>query len=239
VASVLEVNQMKLTLNRIVNEWSGWPKALHDSLDVEKAPEQRAGSVARLLRKMVPAAAVAGCELQGQQATALAVAMQEDSTDPRLGEQVRGWVQRLERPIEGFARSAFNETEPALTCIACSTSSGSFQGGILALGFGGVPSKSVVKAAETFLSLAANSLAAHLRIESISGQPTPAQSLPDLATLRSHLHAVNNCLNGMMLQASVIQMKVDSHLRDEVEQIRREGMEAAARMAQIQRLNLW
>src|SRR5438128_11252063 len=48
------------------------------------------------------------------------------------------------------------------------------------------------------------------------------------------VHDINNSLNSMMLQASIVEMKLDGALRDEVAQIRRLGNDVARRLALVQ-----
>jgi hypothetical protein len=49
-------------------------------------------------------------------------------------------------------------------------------------------------------------------------------------------HNLGNCLNSMMLQASIVEMKVPEELKDEVRAIRKQGTQAAALLRPLQRL---
>jgi hypothetical protein len=230
---------MSLSLNRFVTLWSVWPKSLRESLASEKVLEQRATSLARLLRRMVPPATAAFCELRNRDATAMAMEAEPDASGHRIAELLRGWITTLDRRDGDAAKSSLGGTDCEFSCLARFTGEDSIHAGALAVALPSSRSRNPLRAAETFLSLAADSLAAHLRIESIVEHSHAAQSAADLSALRSLLHEVNNNLNSMLLQAAVVAMKVDGSLRLEVEQIRREGTEAAAHLAHIQRLNLW
>lgn len=49
-------------------------------------------------------------------------------------------------------------------------------------------------------------------------------------------HDLGNCLNSIMLQASIIEMKVPEELKDQVRAIRKQGTQAAALLRPLQRL---
>jgi len=53
------------------------------------------------------------------------------------------------------------------------------------------------------------------------------------------VHALNNHLNGMVLQAACVQMLTQSPVREQAEQIRREGARAGARLRPLQAVRPW
>ena len=53
------------------------------------------------------------------------------------------------------------------------------------------------------------------------------------------VHALNNHLNGMVLQAACVQMLTQPPVREQAEQIRREGARAAARLRPLQAVRPW
>jgi hypothetical protein len=53
------------------------------------------------------------------------------------------------------------------------------------------------------------------------------------------IHALNNHLNGMVLQAACVQMQTQPPIREQAEHIRREGARAAARLRPLQAVRPW
>jgi hypothetical protein len=73
--------------------------------------------------------------------------------------------------------------------------------------------------------------------------PADVQHLMELVTVGEAagwlVHALNNHLNSMVLQAACVQMQVQEPLRAQAEHIRREGARAAARLRPLQAIRPW
>jgi hypothetical protein len=102
----------------------------------------------------------------------------------------------------------------------------------------GVALAAPVEGAQQILALAARLVALSL--------PPAADELRqtlDLVTVGEAagwvVHALNNHLNGMVLQAACVQMQTQSPLREQAEHIRREGARAAARLRPLQAVRPW
>jgi hypothetical protein len=88
------------------------------------------------------------------------------------------------------------------------------------------------------LPLGAFAVGLHLEVEAgrdrIRDLRLELQELEDLATtgeaMAGLVHALNNSLNTLTLQASVLKTRTQGHLREEVDVIHREGMQSAGRL---------
>jgi hypothetical protein len=86
-----------------------------------------------------------------------------------------------------------------------------------------------------FLELAARFLNQELHLEELWQEQAECADLATLGEAMAHVaHAVGNHLNSMLLQAAVVQMHVEQARREELAQLRREGVQAAARLRPLQ-----
>jgi hypothetical protein len=87
------------------------------------------------------------------------------------------------------------------------------------------------------------SLAARLVALRLPTAPDSRRHLMELVTLGEAagylVHAINNHLNSMVLQAACVQMQTQSPLREQAENIRHEGARAAARLRPLQLVLPW
>jgi hypothetical protein len=107
--------------------------------------------------------------------------------------------------------------------------------GELRLGLSAPPAKDARARLALFLELAARFLSLELQLEESRQEQAESASLAMLGEAMAHVaHAVGNHLNSMLLQAAVIQMRVDPARREELGQLRREGTQAANRLRPLQ-----
>jgi hypothetical protein len=87
------------------------------------------------------------------------------------------------------------------------------------------------------------SLAARLVALRLPPEPADQRHLQDLVTVGEAagwlVHALNNHLNGMVLQAACVQMQTQGPVREQAEYIRREGARAAVRLRPLQAMRPW
>jgi signal transduction histidine kinase len=96
--------------------------------------------------------------------------------------------------------------------------------------------------AETLLLGTAQTLALHLQLEvgdrqrhELLEQIAESADLVLLGEAGAGLiHELNNCLNGILLQASIVETRVPPGLREEIDVIRRQGRQAAALLRPLQ-----
>jgi hypothetical protein len=90
---------------------------------------------------------------------------------------------------------------------------------------------------EGLLTLAAASLGQALQLESARREHEEASDLVTAGEAAiGMVHAIVNHLNSMMLQAMALQIRLPEPLKNDLEGIRREGRQAAARLQQLQHI---
>ncbi len=205
-------------LDCLFRSMSRWPAALAERFGQEVPPLDRARALAALLRESVGCARWAACRLGDAHA-----ASPEDHANARTlhfdGAGDGAGVQ----PLDGGGWAA-------------PFSSGLGVDGVLAVALADDAPAELARGAEALLALAAPLVGLHLQAEARLREEREAHA--DIATVGDAVmglaHELNNHLNTMMLQASVVQIEVDESLGEELAVIRREGMAVAARLRLLQ-----
>jgi hypothetical protein len=201
--------------------WSRWPALLAQRLRQHPAPDARAAAVAGLLRQLVPQARLAACRLEGvfRADPVGGLAEGEVGTGP-------GAPSRL--ALGGAARDLVGLAAPVR---------GSGPPGFLLLALPGETSGEEAAGVEALLALAAHGLGLELRVEGLREE---LREWDDLVTVGEAMvgltHTLNNSLNTMVLQASTLQMRAPPSLSADLGVIRREGVQAAARLRPLQQV---
>ncbi len=192
-----------------------WPAALAECFRHEQDDGARARSLAGLLRGSAGPARWAACRIGAGVAVLPATAADEASR--LLRAHADG------RQHDGAAFAAAFSSELGVD-------------GALAVALPAGTSPELAGAVESLLALAAPLVGLHLQAEARRREERDALAdavvVGDAALGLSH--ELNNHLNTMMLQASVVQMQVDESLGEELAVIRREGSAIAARLRLLQ-----
>jgi hypothetical protein len=107
--------------------------------------------------------------------------------------------------------------------------------GLLALGLPAEYPEQAVTVLESFLTLAAANLGQALQLETARCEQAETADLVTAGEAAvGMVHAIVNHLNSMMLQSMAVQIRLTDPLRSDLEVIRREGRQAAARLQQLQ-----
>jgi hypothetical protein len=219
--------------------WSRWHQGLSNVFRHSDPQKPRAEVIANLLHECLPTIGLTACRLD-----------LGDTVVPKIGldgpafdrEEVVKQLAGMPLPDRGALQlqlgKAFGDLEGIVVAVgACGSPLG-----FLLLGLAPGSGKSLQGELASLLTTAAQVLALHLELEKSNDQiqslKDEHREFSDLITaaeaLAGLIHQLNNCLNSMTLQASVIQLKVDESLREELSVIRREGARAAAWLRPLQ-----
>jgi len=203
----------------------------------------RAMEIAALLRQVTPTAKFAACRLDAQPRPNLAVKHEE-----AVGHN-GAFLEQLRRQLGDFdtAQSAvvsfplrYGETE--LTVLVAPVAHISRCHGFLVLGLAADMPEARRRDLNIFLDLAAELVRPYLELDNVQRVLTATteahRESADLVLVSDALggivHDLNNSLNSMMLQASLVQLKAAESLREDIAVIRHEGGQAAERLAVLQ-----
>lgn len=194
--------------------WSGWSAGLDRIFAQERTLRGRMLALAALLREMVPAAPAAHCRLAG---------VEEPSSPPSIflapGEVRRVPTNETLELRAGFLADRGRPGELLLTLPGTTPVHG-------------------LADLEIVLGLAARILQQQFALEKGAEERRDNNDMifAGEAAL-GMVHALNNHLNGMILQAAAVQLRLEEPLRTELSAIRREGLAAAARLRPLQAID--
>lgn len=212
--------------------WRNWPQALEHVLHETSNLAERADAIARLLRPSP--SCLAACQLVHPDGTALGIAADADVPRPRVTELIHAQLSRLSSSTSETLSFTIDGSFP-WAGLAAPIRHGPRTWGFVLLA---ASDPSAIKSpAEALLPMAAHALALHLDLEAVLQERQQSIELILLGDAVAGLvHEVNNSLNTMLLQASIVEMKADAALRTDVAPIKREGAQIAARLLPLQRL---
>jgi hypothetical protein len=202
--------------------WQRWPHALGEAWRKAASGADRAAAVAELLAGMVSAELI-GCRLDGPDG-AVAVRLGRAAEQAALREALVRWL-----PDEPLIWPA-----PLPPTVSAPLTTGSAVRGLLVV----VPRRRQPAAEKTSLpaqlSLAAHILALRLELEAVRSELASLEEPALIGEATGALtHDLNNHLNGMVLQAAIVQTRVDEPLREMLAVIRQGGVKASALLRPI------
>jgi hypothetical protein len=207
----------------LLASWQVAPAHLARALEQVAGLGERASAIGRLLRELLPAAQLVACRLGSGKSPAQAI-------DGSGGAEAKSLaLAALDNQVQG-AQEPHVSKDGTLSCVSAALKHGNRS-------WGGI---SVVIPTETFeevgaavlglISFTAALLALHLELEQgNSGAATTDRLSAEL------IHELNNGLNTMVLQAAVVQAKVDESLRAELAAIRQVGAQVAERLRGLEK----
>ncbi len=196
------------------------------------APEERAARLADLLLELLPAAVRTACLLRGEGVDCLSVRPEKDTSGSERKEAWRAQLASLDTLATGV------QTLPAVSgvrTLAAAIHEEERRRGFLAIALPEGTLKEEVARAEALLAVAAPATALRWAVETMRREQTELARFALLGqALVGLAHELNNALNSMMLQTSVVQLRVDEKTRQELSAIRQHGAQAAALVRSLQ-----
>ncbi len=213
-----------------------WPSALADLFRQQQTPAERAAALAALLRDFYPQARLTACRLGAVANPVLAILPEEHGTD------AAGTLRDLTVVQVEMRRLSFGGMLANLQSLLAPIPGETGARGLLVVGLPPKSAKAAVGRIEESLTLTAALVGLHLRAEAdahrLRDLRTEVEARDEVATIGDAMmgltHDLSNNLNTMMLQASIVQLKVDAALQEDLLTIRRAGATAAGLIRLLQ-----
>ncbi len=191
--------------------------------------EQRAAGLSDLLRELLPAAVRTACLLVGEIPAPVAIRPESSA------EEQERWRERL-ATLDPLAPAVqeFPSAEGGPTLAAAIHEDGRARG-FLAIELPAAAPAEERARAEALLAVGAPATALRWDWETVRGEQAELAKFALLGQAFVGLaHELNNALNSMMLQTSVVQLRVDAQARNDLATIRQHGVQAAALVRSLQ-----
>jgi signal transduction histidine kinase len=198
------------------------------------AAAQRADALADLLRELLPQTSLTACLLRDEGGVCLTIRPGSE----RLGSEhellMRSQLSSL-NPVAPGVQKLRAEALPGLHLLAASIHEEESTRGFLVMGLPAEAGAEDVARAEAVLTAAAPAVALRWMLESVQHERAELARFALIGQAFTGLaHELNNALNSMMLQTSVVQLRVDPQVRQELAAIRQHGVQAAALVRSLQ-----
>lgn len=195
---------------------------------------ERANGLARLLRELLPETSLTACLLRRDGRVCLAIRSREENVDSDQENVLRSQLSSLD-PLASGVQHLPAEASAGLQGLASAIREGERAWGFLvsALPDGAGATERV--RAEVVLTTAASAVALRCLLEAIQHERAELTRFALVGQAFAGLaHDLNNALNSMMLQTSVVQLRVDPQVRQELAAIRQHGAQAAGLVRSLQ-----
>lgn len=199
----------------------------------EATRSQRAGALADLLGQLAPPIAWSACSLRSEGAACLAIRPESDagSEPKRLFQSQLSSFDSLTSEV----RRLPSETLPGQQVLVSAIHDRERPQGFLAIGLPVETAAMEAARMEAFLTVAASTAALCGKLETARLERAEAARFARVGQAFAGLaHELNNALNSMMLQASMVQMSVHEQARQELAAIRQYGAQAAGLIRPLQ-----
>jgi hypothetical protein len=197
---------------------------------------ERAGSLADLVHQLIPQAQVTACLLVGEGDGCLAVRPETATTHL---EQIRSALPRtssINAQVTGV-RVLPDAPVPGMCLLLTPFHEGEHLRGFLVVGLATDHDAEEQPRVENLLTLTGPLIGMGIELER---ERTERAELARFALLGQAFaglaHDLNNALNSMMLQTSVVQLRVDAQARQDLAAIRQHGVQAAALVRSLQQV---
>jgi hypothetical protein len=197
---------------------------------------ERAGSLADLLHQLLPQAQVTACLLVGEGDGCLAVRPETGSIGP----------EQLNPVLEQIRPSASQETGvhmlpdapmPGMRLFWVPFYEGERLRGVFLVGLSAGEDAQEVSRVENLLAIVGPLIGMCIELERARTERAELARFALLGQAFAGLaHDLNNALNSMMLQTSVVQLRVDAQARQDLAAIRQHGVQAAALVRSLQQV---
>jgi signal transduction histidine kinase len=198
------------------------------------ARSQQAVAIARLLSELLPEASLAGCLFHGEGNASLTVRPKNAVPIAEFERFFQSQLSSLDLRTSGVYRMPA-EIAPGLQVLAATIHEEQWARGFLLMGLTGDAAEEARARAEALLIVAAPAVALHGALESLRREQAELARFALVGQAFTGLaHDLNNALNSMMLQTSVVQLKVDQQARSDLAAIRQHGAQAAGLVRSLQ-----
>jgi signal transduction histidine kinase len=195
--------------------------------------EQTKG-LADLLRELTPRAALTACLLHSEESDAFATSSLPGSEASDAEDALRRQLASCDPLALGVQRVP-NSPPPGLSLLVSAIHENLHSLGFLILGLPENAAPEEVAQAEALLSVAAVTTALRYTLEALQSEQKELARFALVGQAFAGLaHDLNNALNSMMLQTSVVQLKVDEQSRNDLTAIRQHGAQAAGLVRSLQ-----
>lgn len=193
---------------------------------------ERAVAVADLLREALPRTVLTACMLTGEGTTCLAVRPESAGSDKK--HLFESQLSRLD-PLADHVQNLPAETFPDVFVLASAIHIDDWPRGFLVISLPSKANKDDLSMAEALLTAAAPALALRWMLQSFQLEQAELARFALVGQAFIGLtHELNNALNSMMLQTSVVQLRVDEQARRDLSAIRQHGAQAAGMVRSLQ-----
>jgi hypothetical protein len=222
----------------LLSGFAAWSQSLDDLLGRSSVPERRVGELAGLLRGEFPKAELVACRLEGNSTPWVAARASDRASEPRWAAKFAAPLSNWVQPNDHIFSLRLLDTDRPLRSVLAAAARGDRRWAVLVVAMNTDTADKDLMAARGLLQMIGGMLAVRLELEeSMKRLGAIREELEELTgivtvgeAMVSLLHGLNNSLNTMMLQAAVVQLKVDEPMRHEIGLIRKEGAQVAARM---------
>jgi hypothetical protein len=197
-------------------------------------PPERAGAIAELLHESLPQSVLTACMLTGEGATYLAVHSVSDETEPGKEQLLESQLYRL-IPTDNRVQKLPAETLPGVHLLTSAIHADERPRGFLVIGLPSEATPEDVAKAEAVLTATAPVVGLRWLLQTLQCEQAELARFALVGQAFIGLtHELNNALNSMMLQTSVVQLRVDEQARRELAAIRQHGAQAAGLVRSLQ-----
>jgi signal transduction histidine kinase len=195
----------------------------------------RAARLANLLLELCPRARLTACRLGDDETGCLAI-RPERTLDEEQGKRLRARLASLD-PLAFGVQTLSSPQLPGVRLLATAAiHEADHPRGFLVIGLSG-GEEEVIARAVVLLAACAPAVAVRGALELACGEQAELARFALVGQAFAGLaHELNNALNSMMLQASVVQLRVDEPTRHELAAIRQHGAQAAALVRSLQQV---
>jgi signal transduction histidine kinase len=199
----------------------------------EGSGAERAGQIADLLLELIPGASLTACLLSGTDGP-LALRPEDRANDREILQELRSQLASYDSVGEAV-QSLPEVSSLDLRRWTTTMSAGECVHGFLVVGLSPDKAEEEQTRAEILLSVIGPTLGLSWELEAARAEHDELVRFALLGQAFAGLaHELNNALNSMMLQSSVVQLRVDEQARQELAAIRQHGVQAAALVRSLQ-----
>jgi hypothetical protein len=197
--------------------------------------EERAARLADLLRELMPTADLTACLLSRDGSSSLVVRSAKGSVRPEQMESLRSCVASLDSLSTDVQSLPAEGPLAGLRSVAAALHEDDRRRGVLLIGLAGDAPVEDLACAEALLTVCASTMALRWELETVRGEQAELARFALVGQAFIGLaHDLNNALNSMMLQASVVQLRSDERTRNDLAPIRQHGAQAAGLLRSLQ-----
>jgi signal transduction histidine kinase len=196
--------------------------------------QERAAGLADLLRTLLPAADRTACLLRAEAGTSLEIRTAGGPLDPAQGDLLRSRLESLD-PLAAGVQTLAPAAQGGLRIRAAAIHEAGRPRGFLAIGLADDATAEVVARAEAILTVCAPAVALRWVLDALGAEHEELARFALVGQAFLGLaHELNNALNSMMLQTSVVQLRVDPQAHGGLNVIRQHGALAAGLVRSFQ-----